>query len=157
MLAISGDDPPREFRIFAAGTVETLKGTFVFDAAAADAVMADYRARGVDLMIDYDHAALDAKPLDPALSGRAAGWFSLELRNGELWATNVRWTPPADAALRAKEWRFVSPAFSRDEENRITSLQNIAITNMPATCRIEPLIAASAAEDLDRRLAPWLR
>src|SRR5690606_21758833 len=80
---------------------------------------------------------------DPAQAGKAAGWFELEVRNGELWAVNVRWTPPAAEALRRKEWRFMSPAFSTDDEGRITSLLNVALTNLPATRRLEPLMAAS--------------
>jgi phage I-like protein len=142
-LALAGDEPPREFRIFTAGEVDTVKGRFVFDEAAAASVMAEYKAHGIDLMVDYDHASLGDSSADPALAGRAAGWFGLELRNGELWAVNVRWTPAADAALRAKEWRFMSPAFGLDGD-RIASLLNVAITNLPATRQLEPLMAASA-------------
>jgi len=141
-VVITGDDPPGEFRIFTAGEVDTTKGKFLFDEAAAESVMAEYTAHGIDLMIDYDHASLAGVSLDPAQAGKAAGWFNLELRNGELWAVNVRWTEPAAEALRRKEWRFMSPAFSTDE-GRITSVLNVAITNIPATRRLEPLMAAS--------------
>lgn len=143
-IAIAGDAPPSEFRIFAAGANETVKGTFVFDEAAAKSVMAEYEAHGIDLPLDYDHAMLGTdRSVDPALSGKAAGWFELEVRNGELWAVNVRWTPPAAEALQRKEWRFMSPAFQADESGRVMSLLNVAITNLPATRRLEPLMAAS--------------
>ncbi len=142
-IAVTGDEPPTEFRIFSAGAVETKKGTFTFDDKAAESVMAAYAEHGIDLMIDYDHASLASVTLDPAEAGKAAGWFNLEVRGGELWAVNVRWTPPADAALRAKEWRFMSPAFQHDESGRVTGLLNVAITNLPATRRLEPLMAAS--------------
>jgi ribosomal protein L12E/L44/L45/RPP1/RPP2 len=143
-IALPGDEPPREFRIFTAGEVDTVKGKFLFDDAAAASVMAEYLAHGIDLMVDYDHASLgtDRAP-DPAQAGKAAAWFGLEVRAGELWAVNVRWTPPATEALKRKEWRFMSPAFSTDEEGRITSLLNVAITNLPATRRLEPLMAAN--------------
>jgi phage I-like protein len=110
--AVASDEPPKEFKIFSAGKVETTKGTFTFDDVAAKSVMAEYAKHGTDLMIDYDHASLADAAIDPALAGKAAGWFDLELRNGELWAVNVRWTPAAEAALRAKEWRYTSPAGS---------------------------------------------
>lgn len=142
-VVLTGDEPPTEFRLFAAGTVETTKGSFVFDDAAAAAVMAEYLAHGIDLMIDYDHASLASVTLDPAQTGKAAGWFNLELRAGELWAVNVRWTEQAASALRAKEWRFMSPAFSSDDKGHITRVLNVAITNIPATRRLEPLMAAS--------------
>ncbi len=142
-IAIAGEDPPHEFRIFTKGKVETSKGEFLFDESAAASVMAEVETHGIDLMIDYDHASLASLSLDPALAGKAAGWFNLQVRNGELWAVNVRWTEPAAEALRRKEWRFMSPAFST-EEGRITCLWNVALTNMPATRRLEPLMAASA-------------
>lgn len=132
----------------------------MFDAAAAKSVMAEYAKHGADLMIDYDHASLADAAIDSALAGRAAGWFDLELRNGELWAVNVRWTPAADAALRAKEWRYTSPAFAIDNKGRVTRLLNVAITNLPATRRLDPLMAASAGKKMimasDTGLSPKL-
>ncbi len=142
-VVLTGEEPPTEFRIFTAGQVETTKGTFLFDADAATSVMAEYAKHGIDLMIDYDHYSLAAVSLDPATAGKAAGWFNLEVRNGELWAVNVRWTPPAAEALRRKEWRFMSPAFET-VEGRVVSLMNVAITNLPATRRLQPLMAASS-------------
>jgi phage I-like protein len=142
-IALAGDEPPTEFRIFSAGVVDTVKGKFTFDEASAASVMKEYAAHGIDVAIDYDHAMLGGTLADPALAGRAAGWFNLEVRGGELWAVNVRWTEPAAAALRAKEWRFMSPAFQTDDKGRITSLLNVAITNLPATRKLEPLMAAS--------------
>ena len=100
-IALPGS-PPTEFRIFTAGSVETSKGTFLFDGVAAAAVMAGAREQGNELMVDYNHESLNGAPVDPALAGKAAAWFDLELRMGELWAVNVRWTPPAAAALSAK-------------------------------------------------------
>jgi phage I-like protein len=142
-IAIHGDAPPDRFRIFTAGKVETSKGVFIFDAEAAASVMADYEAQGNELMVDYDHASLSAAALDPALAARAAGWFKLELAaDGSLWAVSVRWTAPAAEALGRKEWRYMSPAFAT-EGDRIVSLMNVALTNMPATRRLEPLMAAN--------------
>lgn len=147
-IALTGDEPPSEFRIFAAGKVETSKGDFLFDDKAARLVMADYATQGNELMVDYDHASLAGLTLDPAQSGKAAGWFNIELRMGELWAVNVRWTEPAHAALARKEWRYMSPAFNTEEGGRITSLLNVALTNIPATRKLQPLMAANAKEML---------
>lgn len=141
-ITITGDEPPSEFRIFASGANETKKGTFLFTEASAKSVMAEYVAHGIDLMLDYDHASLSLA-LDPAQAGKAAGWFQLAVRNGELWAVNVRWTEPAAEALRRKEWRFMSPAFHADDTGRVLSVTNVAITNLPATRNLEPLMAAS--------------
>lgn len=145
-IAVEGDEPPSEFRIFAAGKVETSKGTFVFDDAAAESVLAHYADQGNELMVDYDHASLGFA-IDPAQAGKAAGWFNVELRDGELWAVNVRWTEPAAAALKRKEWRYMSPAFATDDDGRILELINVALTNIPATKRMKPLMAASSIRD----------
>jgi phage I-like protein len=142
-LSVDGStEPPTEFRIFTAGKVDTWKGAFQFDQRAAEDVMAAYAEHGTDLPIDYDHAMFDSytSPQDRV----AAGWFGLELRGGELWASNVRWTPKADAALRAREWRFISPTLTHETETpfRVKRLFNVALTNVPATKQLRPLVAS---------------
>lgn len=153
-LEVATDAPPTEFRIFTSGVIDTVKGEFLFDSKAAKLVLAEYQAHGIDLMIDYDHASLGSEyAIDPAQSGKAAGWFNLEVRGGELWAVNVRWTPPAADALKRKEWRFMSPAFSTDKDGRVTALLNVALTNIPATRRLTPLVAASKGSNgMDSKL-----
>lgn len=134
--------PPTEFRIFAAGHIETTKGIFLFDAAAADMVMKAAADRGMDFPVDYEHAMLGFLMVDPAQSGKAAGWFTPELRNGELWATNVTWTPQGAQKLQDREFRYISPAFQRDADGRITELVNVALTNLPSTKNLDPLMAS---------------
>lgn len=144
-----GDALPTEFRLFTAGEVRTEKGVFVFDEEAAELVLQGVERRKTALMLDYNHASLDPKPLDPERAARAAGWHDVELRNGELWATNVRWTEAAAAGIRAKEWRYYSPAFLDDPKTgRIVDYINCALTNLPATHDLTPLVAASRARDL---------
>lgn len=145
---------PTEFRIFRAGANETTKGVFLFDAEAAREVMARYAREGVELMIDLDHLSLD----DPAETSRtdvsdARGWFRLELRMGELWATAVRWTTDGARRLNEKTQRYTSPAFLADvETGRISALLNVALVGMPATHEAAPLVAASKLTGA-RRLA----
>lgn len=139
-----GDAPPAEFRLFTAGKVRTEKGVFLFDEEAQKLVMEGIERRKTELMLDYNHASLDPKPLDPALAAKASGWHEVELRNGELWAVNIRWTDAAAAGIRAKEWRYYSPAFLDDPKTgRITDYINCALTNLPATHDLTPLVAAS--------------
>jgi hypothetical protein len=142
-IELNGDELPTEFRIFAAGANETQKGTTIFDAEAAEAVMAAYQKHGVDLMIDLEHESLD-ETATRADSRDARGWFKLEVRNGELWAVDVRWTPDGEARLREKRQRYVSPAFIEDQAtSRAVRLVNVAICAMPATHNAAPLVAAS--------------
>ena len=146
--APAGDDPPTEFRLFAAGVNRSTKGDVLFDDAAAAAVMARYERDGVDLMVDLEHGALDAPIREDSADAR--GWFALALRDGELWAVDVRWTPDGERRLRERRQRYISPAFDVDSGGRVTYLFNAALTSTPATLRAPPLMAAS-------KLAPHAR
>lgn len=141
-IAVDGDAPPSEFRLFRAGENETTKGVFLFDDKAAALVMAASKERGgVDYPIDLEHLSLegtDSRGFDPD----ARGWFALEVRNGELWAVNVRWTPDGTRRLSEKTQRYVSPAFTTDEDNRVTEIVNVALVAMPATHGTPALVAA---------------
>jgi phage I-like protein len=132
--------PPKEFRLFPAGEFETEKGKFTFDADAQVAVMESYTRRGVDFTMDYEHQALHVPPIEAPSSCRS--WVP-QIRNGELWATEVKWNDRAYAYLMAGEYRYFSPAFSHDEDGRIKEVLNVALTNIPAMRGIEPLMAAS--------------
>jgi hypothetical protein len=143
MAIAVGDVPPTEFRIFAAGENTTTKGAFLFDDQAARSVMSAYQAHGNDVMIDLEHLSLEqeSRAFDPD----ARAWCKLEVRNGELWATHVGWTPDGETRLREKRQRYISPFFEADKKtHRITRILNIAITAMPATDNLKPLVAASA-------------
>jgi phage I-like protein len=132
-------EPPAAFQIFALGETPTSKGTLLFDAEAATQVMAAFQAQGNELSIDYEHQSLT----DPPVRAPAAAWFGLEVRADGLWAVNVRWTPDADAHLRAGEYRYFSPAVELDSDTgRVLRLINLALTNLPATRSMKPLVAA---------------
>jgi phage I-like protein len=134
--------PPREFRIFPKGKFKTKKGTFTFDEKSAATVMAEYLEHGVDKHIDYCHAVFDknASVFDKV----SACWYGLDLRDGELWGANARWTPPGGQRVTNLEFRYLSPTFTVDETGRVLELLNVALTNMPATVNQRPLVAASA-------------
>ncbi len=138
----SGDfAAPSEFRLFKAGANASTKGVFVFDEVAAANVMAAYAQRGVDLPIDLEHLSLD--PELNAYDPDARGWFGLEVRNGELWAVNVRWNTDGSSRLQEKRQRYISPAFSIDKDGRIIDVLNVALVSMPATHNALALVAAS--------------
>lgn len=143
-IAIAGDEPPSEFRLFVPGWNDTEHGRFLFDEEAARAVMSAAAKWGVDLAIDLEHQMLDAPGSDPTARD-ARGWFRLELRaDGSLWAVGVKWTADGAQRLREKRQRYVSPAFEVDPETkRVTKIINVAITAIPATHDTPALVAAS--------------
>ena len=141
-FGIEGDlrTPPKEFRIFPAGAFETEKGKFSFDDKAQETVMASYSRRNVDLTMDYEHQALHEPPIEAPASCKS--WVP-QIRNGELWATECKWTDRAYGYLLSGEYRYFSPAFSHDDDGQIKEVLNIALTNIPAMRGIAPLVAAS--------------
>jgi phage I-like protein len=142
--AIAAEGLPSEFKLFGPGWNDSTKGAVLFDAKAAELVMAAYHEHGTDLMIDLEHQSLLS--LENAASARAdacdaRGWFSLELRSdGSLWAVVNSWTPDGERRLREKTQRYISPAFLTDETGRVTEIINCAIVAMPATHGAEALV-----------------
>ncbi len=133
-----GPGPPKAFRIFPFGEIETTKGRFLFDEEAARRVIEAWKDYGNRLPIDYEH-----QTFDPVTNGPvpAAGWFDLEVRPDGLWAVNVEWTPRAEELLKNREYRYFSPTFRTDDAGRIVELINVALVNLPATKHMEPLVA----------------
>jgi phage I-like protein len=149
-------EPPTEFRIFKRGVNETTKGPVVFDDAAAASVMAAYTAQGVDLMIDLAHQSLDDSAEAREDAGDARGWFRLALRNGELWAVDVKWTPDGERRLRERTQRYVSPCVYTDKDDRAVEIVNVALCAMPATIGARPLVAASKSFTAKQRARAYI-
>lgn len=141
-LDLSADELPSEFLIWKVGLNTTSNGYDVlWDEKAAEATMAAYEKHGADLMIDLQHLSLDKE--SPNYDPDARGWCRLELRDGELWAVDVRWTPEGAERLRKKTQRYTSPAFLLDKESRCIEIGNIALVAMPGTDELPALVAAS--------------
>ena len=161
-----GSEPPTEFRIFPFGEIKTSQGDFLFDEAAAEAVLAEAKEWGNQLSVDFNHQQPRAiEGATPTGEAPAAAWFDLELREDGLWAINIQWTPDAAEALGKRQYRYFSPWLDYDPDNgRIMRLNNLALTNVPATQDMEPIVATLARgqlaiswRDLQRELLRLLR
>ena len=140
LLSKAPASPPTEFRLFSRGVNHTTKGDFIFDDAAAASVMAAYKREAVDLPVDLEHESLGVATRPDSADAR--GWFKLTLRNGELWATSVSWTPDGARRLNERTQRYISPAFTVDKDGRVSKVLNAALVAMPAT-HGAPALAAS--------------
>lgn len=115
-------------------------------AALAARIIATRKARGVDLVIDYEHGTvLKAKQGDKA---PAAGWVTadvMEYRPGVgLVATAPQWTPAARAHLDAREYRYGSPVIFYDPKTGdVTGLHSFALTNDPGLSGVQTALSAS--------------
>lgn len=146
VLSEDANELPTEFRIFSMGVNPSEKGDFLVDPESLQSVMASYAHHNKALLIDYNHATLLEAPTPE--QAVAAGEFVPQVRADGLWATDVKWTPRAEAFLRAKEYRFFSPTFDHDTKTgRVLRLINVALTNLPALNGITPLVAANAKQE----------
>lgn len=150
--AATPSELPTEFRLFKAGWNESQKGSVLFDEQAAKSVMQAFHQWGVDLMIDLEHQAIFGTAAEPTAKD-SRGWFKLEVRSGELWATNVKWTDDGASRVLQKRQRYISPAFHVDQEtSRVVAVLNVALVSMPATNQAIPLIAASIGAKMDPKM-----
>jgi len=137
---LNGPGAHDEIVIFAAGEIELEgSGSAIMDAEAAAEIIARIERRGVDIVIDYEHATLTGEPAP------AAGWIAFD---GLRWdperglIAKVRWTAKAKRYLESSQYRYHSPVFSVDDEtSRISSLHSVALTNSPLTNNIMPIAA----------------
>ncbi len=112
--------------------------------------------------LNYGHASYD----------KAAGWIShvYVSDDGEALLGDPDWTPAAEEAIKAGEWRYLSPEFNprdwpwEDPEEEYHFVNNVltgaALTNIPLFKKLKPITAsrikpekairASAAGDGDK-------
>jgi len=126
------------------GEVQSTRGMYIMDQAAADAIIAAFEGHKIDLVIDYEHQTLGDTYAAPDGKAPAAGWIkSLAYRPGEgLWGS-VRWNEEARAFIRAGEYCYLSPVLIVDKSTRRpTALHSAGLTNKPAIPGMERLAAS---------------
>lgn len=137
-LVLAVEELPEWIRVLPLGRVELAdeRPPFEVDQESLTAMVAAFQARGVDLVVDYEHQSLkgDRAP--------AAGWIKeLQAEADGLWA-RVEWTAQAREYLKNREYRYFSPVLKLDPETRRPeALLNVALTNVPAMKCLAPLVA----------------
>lgn len=137
-------EPPTEIRLFKFGGNKTTKGVFYLTEENAKLIMEVQSEYKNKLNIDYNHAQLTSTNPDENIS---AGKYDLALLDDGLYAINIEYTDKARDYILNGEYLYISPAFSVDNDNNITSIINFALTNLPATYDIKELMAASKMAD----------
>jgi phage I-like protein len=99
------------------------------------------------IVIDYDHQTFFGARPGVGGTARAAGWIDPQTLSADatgIWA-DVEWTPAAEAALAAREYRYISPLFRFDDKTSdVVEILNAGLVNQPAITEL----AAAAAADL---------
>ena len=141
------DAPPTEICLLKAGKTDTENGPYEFTDVSAKLVMNEFRRRGILYFADWHHASLDEHPMNPRLASAAACHYKLEVRNGDLYACEIKWTPDGLDDLKNKRVLYISPAFDTNKRGEVVSFRNFALTNDPATHNIDQLVAAESAHE----------
>ena len=128
---------PPEFQILPEGKIELdgLKPVYLND-AGAERIIKTFKARGNDMVIDYEHQTLDD------VQAPAAGWIKqLSWRGKEgLWAA-VEWTQRAKDYLESREYRYFSPVIGSTMDGLVVWIHNAALTNSPKINNLKPIMA----------------
>ena len=134
-VCATGGQAPEWIQILPLGKVELRDSRRPFEVNQADleAIIAKFKADGLDLVVDYEHQSLggDKAP--------AAGWIKeLQARDDGLYA-RVEWTAAARQHIEAQEYRYYSPVLKLEPKTRRPlALMHAALTNTPAMTQLAP-------------------
>lgn len=128
-----GTAAPIWVQLIPAGEFSGRDGRGPFRAGDPAAVVSATRQRAgaTEIVIDYDHQTLFSAV--PGVGGRApaAGWVrELQVRPDGIWG-RVEWTEAAATAIRAGEYRYLSPAFQASADGAIKAIVSAGLTNVP--------------------------
>ncbi|MBN26266.1 MAG: phage scaffold protein [Alteromonadaceae bacterium] len=145
--------PAGKFRSSDGQSDKIADGYWYIDEAIAKKVIADRQSRHNDLLFDYEHQTLNSK--ENGKPAPAAGWaknVDLEwVADKGLFIKNVEWTDAALKAIKAKEYRYISPVFSYNKKTgEVVSLRHIGITNDPAIDGMQDLIALKSTQSTNQ-------
>lgn len=137
-LELNSDNPvPDEVQLLPYGEIKGRDGRkfFMFDVAAVIAnslkrYNPNSQSDKLDLVIDYEHQTIfSGKNGAPA---PAAAWIKQLINKGKdgLWG-KVEWTKRAEKAVADREYRYLSPVFTHDEQGNVIALTCAGLTNYP--------------------------
>ena len=107
--------------------VQSMKGTFEVDDESCRTIMAQFKGRHLDLVIDYEHQTLKD------VQAPAGGWIKDIYKGDDALVAKVEWTPKAQEYLKNREYRYLSPVVTvRRKDRKAIGLHSVALTNTPA-------------------------
>lgn len=145
-MVIPEGEPPSEFLLIPFGMTETTEGPYNLDEAAAKEVIATFKRRSLKLFFDYNHLSLSPKTPE---DGIAAGWFDIEMRTDGIWIIGIKWTEKAYEYLKSREYAYFSPVLKLNKNRYVTRLINVALTNLPATDKLDPIVSLNESLEDD--------
>ena len=130
------------------------KKRFDFNDKFFDQLIASFTSAGNEIVVDYEHAAELSGPGQKAV---AAGWISGFTKKADgLWARVKEWTEDARRHIEAREYKYISPAWSfksmdpRTSEITGAELLSVALVNKPHFVGMEPLFASTKFHQVEK-------
>lgn len=118
---------PDEIKIIPTGLVKSQKGKFIVDEESYQLMKNTFKARGLDLVIDYEHQTLND------VQAPAGGWIKDFYLKDDAIVAKVEWTPKGKEYVANKEYRYLSPVVRvRKKDGKAIVLHSVALTNTPA-------------------------
>ncbi|WP_289034393.1 phage protease [uncultured Roseibium sp.] len=134
----ASSDASAWIRLLPAGTFTCRDGRGPFhagDSAALQAILSQTQSllAATEMMVDYDHQSIFGAVEGVGGTAKAAGWIKgFEIRDDGIYG-QVEWTEAASAAIKAREYRYISPLFTVEKTTgKVMALRNAALVNMPA-------------------------
>lgn len=150
-----GKDPPEWLHLVPYGEWEHPQRHLTIGEREAREIIATFEARGIDLVVDYEHQTLATETNgQPA---PAMAWIDrLELRENGVWGHVREWTRSGDIAIRERQYKYLSPVLQAQTRDWRTgadvgmSLHSVALTNVPfLKSDLEPAVNRAGAAKMD--------
>jgi phage I-like protein len=144
-LMAAGAQAPEWVCLLPAGRLTTQDGlTYLVDEAGMASILAANTARGVELVIDYEHQTHEG------VEAPAAGWIKeLAARPDGLWG-RVQWNERGRAYVANREYRYLSPVIMVEQgSRRVVELLDVALTNSPRINNFPPITNKSGDEGMN--------
>lgn len=144
LSGIDVSEVPEEIRLLPMGQVKSRKGDFVVDAQSVSSIIRQFRARKLDLVIDYEHQTLED------VQAPASGWIKELYPGTDALMAKVEWTPKAREYIANKEYRYLSPVVIVTKDSRHAEmLHSAALTNLPAIDGMYAIINSDTLECIE--------
>lgn len=145
-LASEEDGAPAWVQLTPAGPNILARDGRQFRLLRPQVILEAFRELGRPLQIDIEHASQVRAP--KGLSNPAVGWVvEMEVRDGAIWG-RVDWTERGRAWVVAREYRFLSPAFTH-EAGEMVEIVSVGLTNEPAFRMTELARAGEEEKTMD--------
>ena len=141
LSGIDVGEVPEVIRLLPIGHVSSRKGDFEVDEQGIAGIIRQFKARKLDLVIDYEHQTLDD------VQAPASGWIKDLYAGPDALMAKVEWTQKGREYIANKEYRYLSPVvLVTKKDRRAVLLHSAALTNTPA---IDGMFAIINSDDLD--------